>query len=197
MTDPRSAAQEAQDPGTAPERLLRLVQEHPELHRALVQNPSTPEVARQWILAIDPAARVLVDEDLPFADGDTPRADDRTEDGDLGDGEAREDAPDSEDLDLGATAAMAPIVPSPAEAAPEPAAHPDAARTSGTAAASTASVEPEHEDPAEASVWGDLSPAPAPNTPPSAAPFPEPVSYTHLTLPTILRSCRSRWSPYH
>ena len=23
------------------------------------------------------------------------------------------------------------------------------------------------------------------------------VSYTHLTLPTILRSCRSRWSPYH
>ena len=26
---------------------------------------------------------------------------------------------------------------------------------------------------------------------------PMPVSYTHLTLPTILRSCRSRWSPYH
>ena len=26
---------------------------------------------------------------------------------------------------------------------------------------------------------------------------PETVSYTHLTLPTILRSCRSRWSPYH
>ena len=25
----------------------------------------------------------------------------------------------------------------------------------------------------------------------------EAVSYTHLTLPTILRSCRSRWSPYH
>ena len=25
----------------------------------------------------------------------------------------------------------------------------------------------------------------------------ESVSYTHLTLPTILRSCRSRWSPYH
>ena len=24
-----------------------------------------------------------------------------------------------------------------------------------------------------------------------------PVSYTHLTLPTILRRCRSRWSPYH
>ena len=25
----------------------------------------------------------------------------------------------------------------------------------------------------------------------------EPVSYTHLTLPTIHGSCRSRWSPYH
>ena len=23
------------------------------------------------------------------------------------------------------------------------------------------------------------------------------VSYTHLTLPTIIRECRSRWSPYH
>ena len=25
----------------------------------------------------------------------------------------------------------------------------------------------------------------------------EPVSYTHLTLPTIYPKCRSRWSPYH
>ena len=25
----------------------------------------------------------------------------------------------------------------------------------------------------------------------------EAVSCTHLTLPTIQRSCRSRWSPYH
>ena len=24
-----------------------------------------------------------------------------------------------------------------------------------------------------------------------------PVSYTHLTLPTMDRQCRSRWSPYH
>ena len=24
-----------------------------------------------------------------------------------------------------------------------------------------------------------------------------PVSYTHLTLPTTLCMCRSRWSPYH
>ena len=25
----------------------------------------------------------------------------------------------------------------------------------------------------------------------------EPVSYTHLTLPTNMHVCRSRWSPYH
>ena len=25
----------------------------------------------------------------------------------------------------------------------------------------------------------------------------EAVSYTHLTLPTIILPCRSRWSPYH
>ena len=27
--------------------------------------------------------------------------------------------------------------------------------------------------------------------------YPDSVSYTHLTLPTIPRWCRSRWSPYH
>ena len=30
-----------------------------------------------------------------------------------------------------------------------------------------------------------------------AAAWPAPVSYTHLTLPTIVEWCRSRWSPYH
>ena len=25
----------------------------------------------------------------------------------------------------------------------------------------------------------------------------DPVSYTHLTLPTTIELCRSRWSPYH
>mgnify|MGYP001812506177 FL=1 len=28
-------------------------------------------------------------------------------------------------------------------------------------------------------------------------PYYDPVSYTHLTLPTTLPRCRSRWSPYH
>ena len=27
--------------------------------------------------------------------------------------------------------------------------------------------------------------------------FGKAVSYTHLTLPTIIPECRSRWSPYH
>ena len=27
--------------------------------------------------------------------------------------------------------------------------------------------------------------------------MPQAVSYTHLTLPTTLHECRSRWSPYH
>ena len=27
--------------------------------------------------------------------------------------------------------------------------------------------------------------------------YARPVSYTHLTLPTIGMLCRSRWSPYH
>ena len=27
--------------------------------------------------------------------------------------------------------------------------------------------------------------------------YQRPVSYTHLTLPTTARRCRSRWSPYH
>ena len=30
-----------------------------------------------------------------------------------------------------------------------------------------------------------------------AAPTYHTVSYTHLTLPTTLHECRSRWSPYH
>ena len=31
----------------------------------------------------------------------------------------------------------------------------------------------------------------------TAAGSPEPVSYTHLTLPTNVSMCISRWSPYH
>ncbi|MGP9538641.1 variant leucine-rich repeat-containing protein [Brachybacterium sp. AOP43-C2-M15] len=57
MREPRSTAQEAEDPSTDPDRLLELARKHPQLHRLLVLNPSTPEVARQWILATDPWAK--------------------------------------------------------------------------------------------------------------------------------------------
>ena len=57
MTGSRSAAQEAGDPSTSPERLLELTEKHPQLHRLIVLNPSCPDVARQWILATNPWAK--------------------------------------------------------------------------------------------------------------------------------------------
>ncbi len=62
MAEPRSTAQEAADPSTSPERLLDLTEKHPQLHRLLALNPSTPEVARQWILATNPWARRAYDQ---------------------------------------------------------------------------------------------------------------------------------------
>lgn len=61
MTTPRSAEQEARDPSTSPQRLLELTQQHPQLHRLIVVNPSCPAVARDWILATDPEARQVFD----------------------------------------------------------------------------------------------------------------------------------------
>ena len=39
--------------------------------------------------------------------------------------------------------------------------------------------------------------APAPRCKGNSSPWLGAVSYTHLTLPTSLAECRSRWSPYH
>jgi hypothetical protein len=47
---------EARDPATTPARLLELTETHSELRRLIVRNPSCPDVARQWILAVDPGA---------------------------------------------------------------------------------------------------------------------------------------------
>lgn len=57
MAEPRTTAEEAADPSTSPERLLELAQHHPELQVPLVLNPSTPQVAKDWILATSPEAR--------------------------------------------------------------------------------------------------------------------------------------------
>lgn len=73
VTMPRSAEQEARDLSTSPQRLLELTQQHPQLHRLIVLNPSCPAVARDWILATDPEAKRLFDAqqqaDEPDPDG--------------------------------------------------------------------------------------------------------------------------------
>ena len=44
----------------------------------------------------------------------------------------------------------------------------------------------------------EYAPAPGPTAGPGEVVWTwVPVSYTHLTLPTIAAECRSRWSPYH
>ncbi|MCG7310137.1 hypothetical protein MHY49_11625, partial [Brachybacterium sp. ACRRE] len=62
---PRSPAEEAQDPSTSPERLMELTERHPQLHGLLVENPSCPEVARQWILATNPRVRAKQEAQQP------------------------------------------------------------------------------------------------------------------------------------
>ena len=59
VTTPRSAAEEARDPSTSPDRLLELTRDHPELQAVIVSNPACPAVAREWILAINPEVRQL------------------------------------------------------------------------------------------------------------------------------------------
>ena len=61
MAEPRTTADEAADPSTSAERLLELAEKHPQLHRLLVMNPSTPDVARDWILATNRWAKQAYD----------------------------------------------------------------------------------------------------------------------------------------
>lgn len=63
VTTPRSAEQEARDPSTSPDRLLELTRDHPELQSLIVTNPACPAVARDWILASNPEAKQLSQED--------------------------------------------------------------------------------------------------------------------------------------
>lgn len=59
---PRSAADEARDPGTSPDRLLDIAHRHPQLHGIVVLNPSCPAVAREWILATNSWARTAYEQ---------------------------------------------------------------------------------------------------------------------------------------
>ena len=78
MAETRSAAEEARDPSTTPERLLELTEKHPQLQKLIVLNPSCPDVARQWILATNPWARAAFEESTSGA-GETPQAEDHAE----------------------------------------------------------------------------------------------------------------------
>ena len=89
MTTPPGAADEARDPGTSPERLLALTQQHPELHADIVRNPSCPEPARSWILATNPEAAARYGEGRSEAEAAT---DEPAADGPTGDESAADDA---------------------------------------------------------------------------------------------------------
>ena len=177
MAEPRSAAQEAGDPSTSPERLLELTEKHPQLQRLIVLNPSCPEVARQWILATNPWAKQAYD-----ARGEAGEA-----------GEASEAAPEEpSDAAEPPTAEESDHEEDPAEvsvwgdlgsaASPEP----EASDTGGTSTVRIAQnapvvpLGPAPSSPAESSPAAaqpsPASPAQAPGaTPPPAGPAPAPA----------------------
>jgi hypothetical protein len=104
VAEHRSTAEEAADPGTSPERLLELTERHPQLHRLIVMNPSTPDVARQWILATNPWAKQAFETDGTAAPAETP------------DGEPAEDPAsvaldEDDDLDAGEPTQAHQVVP--------------------------------------------------------------------------------------
>lgn len=195
MAEPRSAAQEAGDPSTSPERLLELTEKHPQLQKLIVLNPSCPEVARQWILATNPWAKQAYEaslEDGP-TDGAAPQEEVPTEAsvwGDLGTG-ASEDpeppaapaapaaaasppAPDetpTPSVRIAQNAPVVPLGPVPTGAAPasSPAAQPS------PAPAPSASASPAQASPAPAS--SPAAPASAPTAAPAVAAAQAPWTY--------------------
>ncbi|ATG55611.1 hypothetical protein CFK41_13130 [Brachybacterium ginsengisoli] len=150
MAEPRSAAQEASDPSTRPERLVELTEKHPQLQKLIVLNPSCPEVARQWILATNPWAKQAYEASLASEqeEPDEPEPDESSVWGDLGASSAAVTdtapqeipeeaptssvriAPDAGVVPLGASSPVSPAPVSPASAPPPVAA---AAPTSSTA----------------------------------------------------------------
>jgi hypothetical protein len=90
---PRSPAEEAQDPSTSPERLMELTERHPQLHGLLVDNPSCPDVARQWILATNPRVRAK-HQPQQSAQSDLPQQTDQAEKTQRPDPAQQSDEPD-------------------------------------------------------------------------------------------------------
>ncbi len=147
MAEHRSTAEEAADPATSPERLLELTEKHPQLHRLLVANPSTPDVARQWILATNPWAKKSFEESGAGTTGNAAAAniEEPTR--------AMPVAPDEdpEDDELEATKAH-PVVPGTPAEPPT-----DEAPAAAAPAAAAAAASDTDEDPDNPTVWGDFS----------------------------------------
>lgn len=153
MTGSRSAAQEAGDPSTSPERLLELTEKHPQLHRLIVLNPSCPDVARQWILATNPWAKTAYEQSLQSPEGESSSAAGAVSDGDA----------DEDDLE---PTALHPVVPD------EPAAHDEPS----PAPAPEPEPEPAPEDAEAVSAWGDFDDSTLWGSTAAAAPAAEPAA---------------------
>lgn len=149
MTGSRSAAQEAGDPSTSPERLLELTEKHPQLHRLIVLNPSCPDVARQWILATNPWAKKAYEQSLEAPEDESGSAAD----------EIADEGADEDDLE---PTALHPVVPD------EPAAHDDPSPAPPP--------EPAPEDAEAVSAWGDFDDASLWGSSAAAASSPEPAA---------------------
>lgn len=207
MAEPRSAAQEAEDPSTSPDRLLELTEKHPQLHRLIILNPSCPDVARQWILATNPWAKQAYEQNLEVAAGDDAPAEAA--------GTAAEPVADDTD---DAPTALHPAVPNDGtdetaeRNAPSPAAEDSAAvsawgdfgddafwddgrpavvpepapSTSSVRIAQDAGVVPLGPAPSPASSAAPATPAPAPSPAPESAPAPAPApaEYPDYAAPT-------------
>ena len=149
MTGSRSAAQEAGDPSTSPERLLELTEKHPQLHRLIALNPSCPDVARQWILATNPWAKKAYEQSLEAPEDESGSAAN----------EIADEGADEDDLE---PTALHPVVPD------EPAAHDDPSPAPPP--------EPAPEDAEAVSAWGDFDDASLWGRTAVAAPSAEPAA---------------------
>ena len=149
MTGSRSAAQEAGDPSTSPERLLELTEKHPQLHRLIALNPSCPDVARQWILATNPWAKKAYEQSLEAPEDESGSAAN----------EIADEGADEDDLE---PTALHPVVPD------EPAAHDDPSPAPPPESAP--------EDAEAVSAWGDFDDASLWGRTAVAAPSAEPAA---------------------
>ncbi|HEX7351686.1 hypothetical protein [Brachybacterium sp.] len=189
MAEPRSAAEEAGDPSTSPERLLELTEKHPQLQKLIVLNPSCPEVARQWILATNPWAKQAYEKSLAPATDPEPGAgaeeDEEDRDavsvwGDLGTPSASSgsDAAPASSVRIARNAGVVPLGPAASSTAATPQPAPTAPTAFPAPAAPPAPRAPESTPAPAASSAAPAAPGPRGASPapggPAVAPAPAP-----------------------